>query len=224
MVDFSRPHRLKMQSSPGYEAIALNIPKRLLDEQFQAVRGHVPRSQIEFEPTLSLTSAPGRTLAGIADALATGLENGMLADAPIAMTNLSQSLLGLLIQAGPHQLRDQIKHPLTPAAPRHVKRAIDFMHANIAKPLTSAEIAAAARISVRSLEVGFRTFKNTTPMAYLRSIRLAAVRDELAMPNNVSSIAVIAYRWGFAHLGRFSAMYRIAYGELPSETVARRRD
>lgn len=221
IVDFSRPHNLKMQRFPGYEAIALNIPKRLLDEQFVLVSGHLPPSQIDFEPTLCLASAPGRTLACLADALVTGLENGLLPAAPIAMRNLTQSLLSLLIQAGPHHLRDKIGSPLSQAAPRHVKHAIDFMQANIARPLSSVEIASAARISVRSLEIGFRTFKNTTPMAYLRSIRLAAARHDLVMPDNVSSISEVAYRWGFVHLGRFSALYRMTYGELPSETIAR---
>lgn len=224
LVDFGRPHRLKIQRSLGYQAIALNIPKRLLHEQIAAVSGHNSCCQIDFQPTLSLASAPGRTLASVANALVTGLENGLLKGAPTAMRALSQSLLHVLVQAGPHQLRQELEKPPPQIAPRHVRRAIEFMRANIAKPLSSAEIAAAAGVSVRSLEVGFRAFKGTTPMAYLRSIRLAAAHGELEMSNNSSTIAEIAYRWGFTHLGRFSAIYRETYGELPSQTVALRKE
>ncbi|WP_404402034.1 AraC family transcriptional regulator [Pelagibacterium halotolerans] len=223
LFDFGRPHRLQMWRATGYEALALNIPTYMLDEEFMAISGYAPCGPIEFEPTLNLVSAPGRTLVSVTNALATGLENGLLLDAPIAIKSLSQALLRLLIQAGPHQFFESLQRSPSPAAPRHVKRAIDFMHANIAEPLTSAQIAEDAGVSVRALEVGFRTFKDTTPMAYLRSIRLDAARDELAMPDNSSSIAEIAYRWGFTHLGRFSAVYREAYGELPSETAARCR-
>jgi AraC family transcriptional regulator, ethanolamine operon transcriptional activator len=33
----------------------------------------------------------------------------------------------------------------------------------------------------------------------------------------------VAHRWGFKHLGRFSATYRRTYGELPSDTLRRAR-
>ncbi|MFP5477787.1 MAG: helix-turn-helix domain-containing protein, partial [Gammaproteobacteria bacterium] len=34
-------------------------------------------------------------------------------------------------------------------------------------------------------------------------------------------VAGVALRWGFGHLGRFSADYRARFGEYPSETVRR---
>jgi AraC-like DNA-binding protein len=79
--------------------------------------------------------------------------------------------------------------------------------------------------SIKCEEVYLRAYDTVSDAradcAYLRSIRLAAVCDELTMPNNASSIAEIAHQWVFAHLGRFSASYRKTYGELPS--VAPRR-
>jgi AraC-like DNA-binding protein len=35
------------------------------------------------------------------------------------------------------------------------------------------------------------------------------------------TVAEVAYRWGFTHLGRFAHDYRSRYGELPSTTLRR---
>jgi AraC-like DNA-binding protein len=82
-----------------------------------------------------------------------------------------------------------------------------------------ADIVAVSGIAGRTLTQHFRRFRTTTPMRYLRRARLDRVRAALqrAEPEE------IALRCGFGHLGRFSAEYRKAYGELPSQTLGRRR-
>lgn len=105
------------------------------------------------------------------------------------------------------------------AIPRAVKVAIDFLHVNMHKPLSIAEIADAAHVSVRSLQEGFRKAKGTTPIAYLRSIRLEAVHAELAHPDNRLPVGEVAQKWGFTHLGRFAAQYRSVYGVYPSDRL-----
>jgi len=35
------------------------------------------------------------------------------------------------------------------------------------------------------------------------------------------TVAEVAYRWGFTHLGRFAHDYRARYGEAPSTTLRR---
>ncbi len=57
-------------------------------------------------------------------------------------------------------------------------------------------------------------------MTYLREIRLGRTHDELRSrdPADVS-VAEIAHRYGFLHLGRFAALYRHRYGESPSQTL-----
>lgn len=41
-------------------------------------------------------------------------------------------------------------------------------------------------------------------------------------PARRHTVAEVAYRWGFAHLGRFAHDYRARYGESPSTTSRRR--
>ena len=106
-------------------------------------------------------------------------------------------------------------------SPRFVLRAQAYIEQYAHEPLTAGVIAENAGISVRSLFSGFRKYRDTTPMAYLRDLRLDKVRAELlAGPTCRGSVTRIALHWGFSHFGQFSAAYRRRFGELPSQTVA----
>lgn len=74
--------------------------------------------------------------------------------------------------------------------------------------------------SPRKLEYCFRDVLGLSPHKYLRAVRLNGVRRELkrrgAVPLRVHDIAA---RWGFWHMGAFSAEYKQQFGELPSVTL-----
>ena len=75
--------------------------------------------------------------------------------------------------------------------------------------------------SPRKLEYCFRDVLGISPHKYLRAVRLNGVRRELkrrdAVPARVHDVAA---RWGFWHMGAFSAEYKLQFGELPSATLA----
>lgn len=103
-----------------------------------------------------------------------------------------------------------------------VERAVRFIEANITRPLTVHDIAAAAGVSVRTLQQMFRAEREETPHAYLARARLHAVRLALLRADaGHDTVAVIARTWGFRGLGRFAAAYREAFGENPSATLRR---
>jgi AraC-like DNA-binding protein len=63
-----------------------------------------------------------------------------------------------------------------------------------------------------------------TPQSYVRKLRLHRIRRHLASDAEVlCTITVVANQWGISELGRLSGWYRDLFGELPSETRARRR-
>ncbi len=107
------------------------------------------------------------------------------------------------------------------AAPEAVRRGIAFMEANPDLDLGVADIALACRVSVRALQLAFRRHLDTTPMAYLRRVRLDRVRAELsdAGPGDGTTVTRVAANWGFLDGSRFSAHYREAFGESPSRTL-----
>ena len=77
----------------------------------------------------------------------------------------------------------------------------------------------AAGVGVRALQAGFRRSLGTTPLAYLRDHRLDLARQALATGRE--PVTQVAFRFGFAHLGRFSAVYRERFGESPRATRSR---
>ena len=107
--------------------------------------------------------------------------------------------------------------------PGLIRRAERFMADNAATPITVSDVAAHLGISVRSLQAGFRQWRATTPNVFLRRARLQLARDGLLRSNAEPNVTTIALRYGFSHLGRFSAYYRATFGEMPSETLRRRR-
>lgn len=140
----------------------------------------------------------------------------------LASQLMSEAVLRLLFEP----LINGVNHPASRVtssiAPRAVKQAIDYMRANVGAPLRIRDVADACCVTPRTLENGFRDFKGTTPIAYLRKLRLEAARRELQASGGNAKISEIARRWGFVDLGRFAERYRRAYGELPSETARKR--
>jgi len=85
------------------------------------------------------------------------------------------------------------------------------------------DVAEAAGVSVRSLQAGFRKFKDTTPATYLRGIRLEAVHAELSLWENRLPVSEVALKWGFTQMGRFAAQFHERFGRYPSEMLTRAR-
>jgi transcriptional regulator GlxA family with amidase domain len=57
-------------------------------------------------------------------------------------------------------------------------------------------------------------------LEYLRRVRLdRAHRDLEAADPSVDTVTAIAGRWGFTHPGRFSSIYKQAFGRSPSVTL-----
>lgn len=108
------------------------------------------------------------------------------------------------------------------AHPATLRRALEHVEVFAHLDLTPAQIAAAAHVSIRSLQIAFRRHLDTTPMAHLRAVRLARVRRDLETADPaVTSVAEVAVRWGFGHQGHFGQAYRAVYGETPGATLRR---
>lgn len=85
-----------------------------------------------------------------------------------------------------------------------------------------ADVSAAVGVPIRTLTRGFRNRHGVGPIGYLRRLRLdRAFRDLLAADPAKATVTEIAFKYGFYSLGRFSAAYRRAFDESPSETLRR---
>lgn len=106
------------------------------------------------------------------------------------------------------------------ALPAYVRCAIRYLRAHLDKPITLGALAAHCGVCERTLQLGFRKAKNTTPMEYLRVLRLQAARADLQRATlERGAVSAIALRHGFTHLSLFSREYQREFGELPSVTL-----
>jgi transcriptional regulator GlxA family with amidase domain len=106
------------------------------------------------------------------------------------------------------------------AQPPQLRRAVAFIHENAQSDIGLADIAAAVGVTPRSVQYMFRRHLGTTPLEYLRRLRLdRAHRDLQAADPAVDTVTAIAGRWGFTHAGRFSIAYQQVFGTKPSRTL-----
>lgn len=140
-------------------------------------------------------------------------------DTRLVAEQLSGALTsGFILAAVPGSAQD-----VHPAQPRIIKRVLDAMEADPARAWTAADMADAAGVSIRRLQVGFREYLGCSPRDALVDLRLRRVRADLRSSDTDSTIAEVAMRWGFTHTGRFAATYRRKYGLAPSDEYRLRR-
>jgi AraC-like DNA-binding protein len=150
-------------------------------------------------------------------------DEGSLPLTVAARNSLDEFLLMLLLHQHPHNYSAEIAETPSVPVPGLVRRAERYMIDNADAPITVSNVAAELGVSLRSLQAGFRQWRETTPNAFLRQTRLELARDQLRRPGGEANVAEVALRYGFSHFGRFSAYYRSAFGEAPSVTQRRSR-
>jgi AraC-like DNA-binding protein len=101
-----------------------------------------------------------------------------------------------------------------------LRRATAFIDENAQTDISLNDIADALKVSPRAVQYMFRKHRDCTPMQYARRVRLQyAHLDLLGGDPTSTTVSEVARRWGFAHLGRFAASYRMAYGQSPHATL-----
>lgn len=115
--------------------------------------------------------------------------------------------------------------PDVAAAPRAVRRAVAYLEEHALEAVSVPDVAAAARISVRSLQALFRRHLGVSPVEHLHAIRLEAAHRDLlgGFDGDEATVHAVAERWGFGNSGRFARLYQDRFGERPSETLRAQR-
>ncbi|OSZ65757.1 helix-turn-helix domain-containing protein [Hydrogenophaga sp. IBVHS2] len=99
-----------------------------------------------------------------------------------------------------------------------VDRARELVMAHPDQPPRVEQLCVQLHVTRRTLQNCFQDVLGMSPAHYLRTVRLNAVRRELCDATPHTTIADIAARWGFWHMGHFSQEYKALFGETPSQT------
>jgi len=103
--------------------------------------------------------------------------------------------------------------------PTGLARTLGWLKDRLDEPIQLDTLAAVAGVRPRTLEANFRRYLGTTPLGWVRQMRLARARQQLLAAKAEGSVTGVALANGFSELGRFAAQYRRQFGELPSQTL-----
>ncbi|MBS9373636.1 helix-turn-helix domain-containing protein [Rhodococcus sp. B50] len=134
----------------------------------------------------------------------------------VPMVQLAEDVLASGRAGEPPEIQETLDAASAPSA---LRKAVAFIESEAARPIRLADIAAAAGVGARALQYDFVRHLHTTPIRYLRSVRLDGAHQDLqAADPKHETVASIAARWGFSSPGRFATQYRSVYGRSPRVT------
>ncbi len=220
----ARRTRVEAPADAGlFHANALMIPNQALQDLVQAGRDCGARwPGLPDGMPLAAKLPEVRRLSDLLDFITGQFDTGVpfSEKAAAGMAVLVGDLLSDVIRQATPVLTE--KRAL-PAGQARVRMAEEMMRARSDGPLSMAEVAREVGVGLRSLQLAFLEARAMGQRDVLLRMRLERARERLQAAGPGDTVTGIALDCGFAHPGRFPAAYRIAFGELPTKTLARSR-
>lgn len=183
----------------GFSYRMIYIEPALIFEAVEVLRGHAcplpfVRAPVGVNPKLAAT---------ITSAFQSTRE-------PLAMDSLVLQLAEGLLEADHCGQPARLPCHLDLAA---LERARQFLDAQTARPVRSAELEAVTGLTRYELARQFRLMCGTSPYRYSLMRRLALAREEIARHRPLAEVALEA---GFADQAHFTRMFKAAFGLTPA--------
>lgn len=203
------------------EVLKLRLPQAHIDALCWQQLGHAGTRPVLFGQAALQAAAAGSWLS-LLSYLVQSVQAPATASAPWLGERLQECFILHLLQTVPHNYSEALDQEAAgqhSVSSRSHQRARAYIEAHWQDALTLADIAAAANCSIRSLARAFQQAESSTPMQFLQELRLQRVRAALLSASggaDQETVAAIAMRCGFGHLGEFNRQYRRRFGEPPS--------
>ncbi|WP_171262900.1 AraC family transcriptional regulator [Acinetobacter sp. ANC 4169] len=206
---------------PDTEKLVIRIDKKLVEKNCQQILNRTLNKNIEFDPTMSVD-----TKAGIQWLRMVNWISNFVSDeddlSPLMVSQIENNLVNMLLNYQLNTYSHEIHNDSISIAPAFVKKVEYYIQENAKKAISINDLAEFAGVSARSLFNGFKKYRNTTPMHFLKEIRLQYAYEDLKNASlGTDKVTTIAFKWGFNHLGHFSTDYKHRFGETPYETLSR---
>lgn len=220
-----RPNQqVKVERSKYSEILALRTSSAKLINHLEKLTDRHHRGHLVFDRDVQMNDGPGAMLKRMINYLVYELENNTLMTGnPGLRKSIDEMLLSALLSL-PNNMRNRLygdhRHRFAPGI---VRRAEEYMRANLKARVTITDL---LKISGCSRSVLFSVFRNArgyTPMEFLTERRLEEARHMLIESHLEASVSSIATACGFHNLGRFSEVYKRRFGEPPSVTLRKRK-
>jgi AraC-like DNA-binding protein len=224
----SSPHRAailnphlptRMTWEEGTRQALVQVSRKAMQDHLALVLGGPSDRPLTFDGPLDLATGPGAALRRLVMWLVAEADAGNPPIGPGLMARqIESTVLSGLLEAR-HDHIAQIARQRAAPRPRHLRLAEAYIEAHLDQPITLEDVAQAAGISPRGLQLAFREFRGTTPLGFWREARLTRAHADLLAAAPGTKVTEVALRWGFTHFGRFSEMYRARYGLCPRDAL-----
>ncbi|ESW60789.1 MAG: AraC family transcriptional regulator [Rhodobacter sp. CACIA14H1] len=209
----------RMVWEEGTRQVLVQVSRKAMQDHLAGVLGGASDRPLTFDGPLDLTCGPGAALRRLVMWLVAEADAGGPPIGPGLMARqIESTVLSGLLEAR-HDHAAQIARQRAAPRPRHLRLAEGFIEAHLDRQITLEDVAQAAGISPRGLQLAFREYRGTTPLGFWREVRLARAHQDLLAAPPGTKVTDVALRWGFTHFGRFAEMYRARYGLCPKDAL-----
>ncbi|WP_187371551.1 helix-turn-helix transcriptional regulator [Methylobacterium oryzihabitans] len=203
------------EASGDFAAVSGTISRASLMASYEVLEGAPHGAFPQLEPVAPMDTPPMRALHLSFRALQARLRRaGIQSD--LFRTLLEEILSYQLLTAWPGKKPHREAKRVSRHS-HHLGRALDYIDGHLSQLLRLSDIAAAAGISVRSLQISFQAELGRTPTQVIADRRLDAAHRDLAGGSD-DAVGAVARRWGFTHMGDFGRRYRERFGCTPTQT------
>jgi AraC-like DNA-binding protein len=203
------------------EMLAIKIERHALEAELEQLLHRRVAGPIAFSLALDLTRRSAADWNRLVCTVATNLfDPESLFRRAIMTAPLVHAVLSGLLLSADHSLRVQLESQARSIGVATVRRAQEYIEEHAQEPLTVAQVAAWAGVSIRALQQGFQRTLGATPHQVIQQTRLERAHNDL-VDSSVDEVTVasIGAKWGFPHAGRFAALYHARYNTYPSTTL-----
>ncbi|MBR9884441.1 MAG: AraC family transcriptional regulator [Oceanospirillales bacterium] len=211
--------RIDLSYSGDCEKIIIKVPEEVLKGGCLEQMGMVPREGVRFDRRVVDLENAACFLRFLDVLLIEANESELELEA--LQRPYRDILINKLLQQFGSNIQEQQGSGAT--MDRSFSELIAFIDAHIKEEIDVEELALTGNVSVRTVYNQFSKYFGLTPRLYMKNAKLKSLRQELVSNPRIRNVTEVALDYGFTHLGRFSSDYRKMFGELPSETLKRRR-
>jgi AraC-like DNA-binding protein len=216
-----RPMRLRATGDSTF--LVLHLDPALVRGQMSSVSGDeaadLPNVPLNLSLAMPCGAAFWRRVASFWRALNsdTGLHSSALT------VDEAECALALdLVRAIASQPTDRTSKTTGTIGAAGLRRAEEYLMANVGNAVCLAEVCRETKVSVRTLTRAFASAHGLGPMGFLKQRRFEATnRALLAADSAETRVTDVALQYGFFQMGRFAVEYRRIFHESPSQTLRR---
>jgi AraC-like DNA-binding protein len=217
----SAGQRVRLVTEGSHRWFNLRIEPHALERKLACLLGARPSGKLEFAHAVDRENPQVQNLWRLLRFFSEQLDSNPDPMPGLVLRELEQAILVAFLYANRHTFSHLLDSEARDIVPSHVRLAEEYIEAHWNEAIGIESLVEATGVGARSIFKAFRQTRGYSPMAFAKMIRLKQARELLSAPGPATSVTGAAVACGVGPLGHFARDYRKAFGERPSETLAR---